>query len=1323
MLVVFAIYQFTYSYGARLAGEILRDLAADQSQGSYALDFEKIELSFLRQELHLTNVTLLPNETSEDTLDVRYQVNVPDFKIKLLSILNLYKREVQFKDITVTNPSILIDRIARSGEKQSFSFEAGDLYQLVDSYLIKFSIDSLAITQGKIEYQSKLDDSGFSLLLDQIEFNLKNFRLDENSSKQFLFSEGINLRLTNQLFLLADSSHILSFDEFSLNTATQDIFFENLKLKPRFKRSNLDEAINQYDMDFPHIGLRGIDFMNAYAKNELNLTAVNINNPKINLEQHVTSQSNMRSNDLALMIHNVFSKVSIEELNVNNATTSIKQYQGERDAAYHFDKTNIKIHDFLLDSTYFDLATRKELFHSIELQSENNAIRLADSSHLILIRKVEFATNDSSVIINDLNIMPLKEDSDVIIKSTFNTIAIYGMDQKRFVRDGDLIIKSIELSEPLIDLKFSLKPNKDDKTNFLKSIAIDEIICPKGNLIILQGKHEIKFANFFLELKDINWKEGQKFNLDQSVAIRNFNTTQLNISNDDIQIDIDKVVTQRNGRKISMNNLNINLKNQPYPIKAESIQLNGFNASAFLVNNSIVFDSLKVIAPELKLITKTSQDSSFQDFLKLLDFIKIDIIDGNMTLFDEQQIAYSRLFNITTKLTEFALDTIENTIIINPEISIDSLWFHQKKMAHEIKLNGFKLTKSGSNIQVTKLALTPLGKKEKSQFNIVADQLTIDGLDFLKLINSREISFDKGAVKESKIKISLVKNPDSTSQDLSLAFNHFTLGSSLLDFTSANGNLKFITQVELQLDQFDNKMTSPLKAEQYLVGLKNLSIQTSQIEDPIFIQSAKMDTKLGDYTFEKIKIHRANDFDLDIPSLSLTHFDIESLITNKEFLIDSLLVQQPRITYIINEDTTTRSTKLEWLANIKNTQILNARVTLRKEDIGRGDSLYFENISFTADEFDFRSSDTFQLGTSLKDFSISGENFSYLLPEGYFAISTKKYAYQYLDKHISLERLKLEPQLNRGEFQRQMTYQTDWFDALVDKVDIDGFELDSLLLSQQLLIGKINIKNLFLDTHRDKRLPREEGIYKALPQTLIREIPIKLKIDTISFSNSFISHSEFSKEGSTPGVIFFRKLNGTISNITNHPDYIAKSSRMTFYAAGTLMSTGNLMIMSSFDYKDPLDKYTLRGSVGEMNLTELNRFLENTAYVQIRDGINKSISFSFDGNEDYAYGKMKFYYNDLKINVLDADTHLQRGHGVSIKSFFANTFVVNSKNPRLLFVREGDIFTERDKEKSIFAYWGKAVVSGLVSSIGAKNNKKEIRDMAKSLKEQLDETE
>ncbi len=1322
MLVVFFIYQFTYSYGARLAGEILRDLTADQSQGSYALDFAEIELSFLKQELHLTNVTLLPDETSEDTLDVRYQVNVPDFKIKLLSILNLYNREVQFKDITVTDPSILIERIAKSGEKQSFSFEAGDLYQLVDSYLIKFSIDSLAISQGRIEYHSKLNESGFSLLLDQIDFNLKNFRLNEKGTDQFLFSEGINLRLTKQLFLLADSSHTLSFDEFSLNTATHDIYFENLKLKPRYKLSKMNEAINQYDMEFPHIGLSGIDFMTAYVKNELDLDAVNIINPKINIEQYVISKSNTSSNDLAGMIHNIFSIVRIKELNVENASTSLKQYQGERDAAYHFDKSKIKIYDFLLDSTYFDLNTRTELFRSIELQSENNAIRFADSSHLILIGKVDFATNDASIIINDLEIIPLKQGSDVIIESTINTITIHGMDQKRLIQNGDLIIKSVELSDPIIDLKFALKTNQANKSSFLKSIAIDEIICPKGNLTLLQGKHEIKLANFLLDLKDLNWKDGRKFDFDQSVAIRKFNTTQLNISNDNVQIAIDEVLTQRNGRKISMNNLIINLKNQPYPIKAQSIQLNGFNARAFLANNSIIFDSLKVTSPELKFVTKTSRDSSFQDFLKLLDFIKIDIIDGNVTLFDEQQIAYGRLFNITTKLTEFALDTIESTLIINPEISIDSLWLHQKQMAHNISLNGFKLSKSGSNIQVNKLALTPGGKKEKSQFDIGADQITISGLDFLKLINRGDISFDKGAVRESKIKINLVKKPDSTTQELSLAFNHFSLGSSVLDFTSSNGNLKFITQVELQLDQFDNKMTSTLKAEQYLIGLKNLSIQTSQIEDPILIKNARMDTKIGDYSFENIKIHQTNEFDLIIPRLSLSNFDIESLISSNEFLLDSLIIDQPKIAYIISTDTTSHSTNNEWLTNIKNTQILNAQVTILKEDIGSGDSVYFENISFTADEFDFKSSDTFQLGISVKDFSISGENFSYLLPEGYFAISTKKYAYQYLDKHISLERLKLEPQLNRGEFQRQMTYQTDWFDALIDKVDIDGFELDSLLLTKQLLIGNIKVKSLSLDTHRDKRLPREEGIYKALPQTSIREIPIKLKIDTISFTNSFISHSEFSKEGSIPGVIFFRKLNGSIANFTNHPDYLSKSSKMSFYASGILMSTGNLMIMSTFDYKDPLDKYTLRGSVGEMDLTELNRFLENTAYVQIRGGINKSINFSLDGNEDYAYGRMKFYYNDLKINVLDAETHLQRGHGVSIKSFFANTFVVNSKNPRLLFVREGDIFTERDKEKSIFAFWGKAVVSGLVSSIGAKNNKKEIRDMAKSIKEQLDET-
>ncbi len=69
----------------------------------------------------------------------------------------------------------------------------------------------------------------------------------------------------------------------------------------------------------------------------------------------------------------------------------------------------------------------------------------------------------------------------------------------------------------------------------------------------------------------------------------------------------------------------------------------------------------------------------------------------------------------------------------------------------------------------------------------------------------------------------------------------------------------------------------------------------------------------------------------------------------------------------------------------------------------------------------------------------------------------------------------------------------------------------------------INVAGLDLDTHRDKRLPREEGLYKALPQTSMRSIPMSVAIDTINIASSYVSHSEFSENGELPGIIFFKR--------------------------------------------------------------------------------------------------------------------------------------------------------------------------------------------------------
>jgi hypothetical protein len=102
---------------------------------------------------------------------------------------------------------------------------------------------------------------------------------------------------------------------------------------------------------------------------------------------------------------------------------------------------------------------------------------------------------------------------------------------------------------------------------------------------------------------------------------------------------------------------------------------------------------------------------------------------------------------------------------------------------------------------------------------------------------------------------------------------------------------------------------------------------------------------------------------------------------------------------------------------------------------------------------------------------------------------------------------------------------------------------------------------------------------------------------------------------------------------------------------------------------------------------------------------------SAKANEQYSYGEMKFYYQDLRIALINRETETTRGIGQVLGSFFANTFIIKTNNPSNLVFRKGDVFFERDEKRAIFNYWTKTFLSGVVSSIGAVNNKKKIRQM------------
>jgi len=89
------------------------------------------------------------------------------------------------------------------------------------------------------------------------------------------------------------------------------------------------------------------------------------------------------------------------------------------------------------------------------------------------------------------------------------------------------------------------------------------------------------------------------------------------------------------------------------------------------------------------------------------------------------------------------------------------------------------------------------------------------------------------------------------------------------------------------------------------------------------------------------------------------------------------------------------------------------------------------------------------------------------------------------------------------------------------------------------------------------------------------------------------------------------------------------------------------------------------------------------------------------GNDNIAYGRMKFYYHGLRLHLLKNGEMSKSTFITSVASVFVNAFVLKNNNEN----REGLIYFKRLKDRSFFNYMNKIIFSGVSTSLGASKNK------------------
>jgi hypothetical protein len=348
------------------------------------------------------------------------------------------------------------------------------------------------------------------------------------------------------------------------------------------------------------------------------------------------------------------------------------------------------------------------------------------------------------------------------------------------------------------------------------------------------------------------------------------------------------------------------------------------------------------------------------------------------------------------------------------------------------------------------------------------------------------------------------------------------------------------------------------------------------------------------------------------------------------------------------------------------------------------------------------------------DISVKIGEYSLATKNGMNRISFREISLSTASGEVRIKGFHLEPLFSRHDYTRKLGYQTDRMDITAASLSFHRVNLRDLLFEGRVEAGLLAIDSLNIDDYRDKRVVPRAGFKPPMPHDGIRNLKAYLRIDTVTLKNSRAAYAE--QTGPAPGTIFFDKMGATFTGLTN--DSVLLNAGLVSELKGTLylMGKGKIDATVRFRFGDRRNTFTCTASVGPFDLKEINPMMSNLLPARVESGrINKLVVPMITANDDFATGKLLFYYNDLQIHVEDKKQTTWNKIKTGVINFAANDLIINNDNPtKNGKLKTGTIHFVRDKEKGIINFVWKSVLSGLKSTMGF--NSKAQKDMIKEEK-------
>lgn len=485
-------------------------------------------------------------------------------------------------------------------------------------------------------------------------------------------------------------------------------------------------------------------------------------------------------------------------------------------------------------------------------------------------------------------------------------------------------------------------------------------------------------------------------------------------------------------------------------------------------------------------------------------------------------------------------------------------------------------------------------------------------------------------------------------------------------------NKEFSPDSEWEIGEVDVQLF-PLGVSLYDIRLNH----TTPFQDQQF---EKVSDALRDFTAESIKV---------------SGLSLKMLFSNDEYKAGRIEINSPTIGVLYRQEKeidTGGTGEMDQEFELDEFDLINATIEVYKYRADNEPSSEIAGLNISLADISYSES-VKSLNELVSYYALSLESITHKMQDDNYQLELGRLEFSSSNNVLEIQHTKLRPLLSLQELSAKLGEQTDHMDVVSGPIKVHKLDSDKWADINTLAAGLIEIDGLKLYISRDKNFPKKERTEKELLNVAFRNLDFDMDVDSVHWTNGVVSYEETEEGLEQSGRVYFEEIDLKISGLQNRD----VNNPISIDAQTLFMNEAMLNVKFLFTLEEN-GRHTIEGDLAPIELDVINEVIVPLAFVRIDDGRVDQLTFEFEATDSLASGEMIVIYEDLNIKKVDSET-LEQTTTSRIVSFVANLAVVKSSNsedgPRV-----GEIEFEREKEKSMFSYWWKALRSGLKSSAG-----------------------